>query len=37
MFTGASQFALVGIVGSGGSVWAGVTTAVLLGSRNAHC
>ncbi|HEY8798136.1 MAG TPA: AzlC family ABC transporter permease [Candidatus Dormibacteraeota bacterium] len=35
MFTGASQFALVGIVGSGGSVWAGVTTAALLGSRNA--
>ena len=35
MFTGASQFALVGIVGSGGSVWAGVATAALLGTRNA--
>ena len=35
MFTGASQFALVGIVGSGGSVWAGAATATLLGSRNA--
>jgi predicted branched-subunit amino acid permease len=35
MFTGASQFALVGIVGAGGSVWAGVATAALLGSRNA--
>jgi len=35
MFTGASQFALVGIVGSGGSVWAGAATAALLGTRNA--
>jgi predicted branched-subunit amino acid permease len=35
MFTGASQFAFVGIVGSGGSVWAGAATAALLGSRNA--
>jgi predicted branched-subunit amino acid permease len=35
MFTGASQFALVGIVGSGGSIWAGAATAALLGSRNA--
>jgi predicted branched-subunit amino acid permease len=35
MFTGASQFALVGVVGSGGSVWAGAATAALLGSRNA--
>src|SRR6266481_10176350 len=34
MFTGASQFALVGIIGSGGSVWAGAATAALLGSRN---
>jgi len=34
MFTGASQFALVGVVGSGGGVWAGVLTAGLLGSRN---
>src|SRR5437763_4726245 len=35
MFTGASQFALVGVVGSGGSVWAGAATAALLGARNA--
>ena len=35
MFTGASPFALVGIVGAGGSVWAGAVTAALLGSRNA--
>jgi predicted branched-subunit amino acid permease len=34
MFTGASQFALVGVVGGGGSVWAGAVTAALLGSRN---
>ncbi|HSS95019.1 MAG TPA: AzlC family ABC transporter permease [Candidatus Dormibacteraeota bacterium] len=35
MFTGASQFALVGVVGAGGSVWAGAATAALLGTRNA--
>ena len=35
MFTGASQFALVGILGSGGGVWAGAATAALLGTRNA--
>jgi predicted branched-subunit amino acid permease len=35
MFTGASQYALVGIVGAGGSVSAGAATAALLGSRNA--
>src|ERR1700737_3970709 len=35
MFTGASQFALAGVVGAGGSVWAGAATAALLGSRNA--
>jgi predicted branched-subunit amino acid permease len=35
MFTGASQFALIGVVGAGGSVWAGAATATLLGSRNA--
>src|SRR5438046_6748724 len=34
MFTGASQFALVGVIGAGGSVWAGAATAALLGSRN---
>jgi predicted branched-subunit amino acid permease len=35
MFTGASQFALVGVVAAGGSVWAGAATAALLGTRNA--
>jgi predicted branched-subunit amino acid permease len=35
MFTGASQFALVGVLGAGGSIWAGAATAALLGSRNA--
>jgi 4-azaleucine resistance transporter AzlC len=34
MFTGASQFALVGVVASGGSPLSGATTALLLGSRN---
>lgn len=33
-FTGASQFALVGVLGGGGSAVAGVLTALLLGSRN---
>ena len=35
MFTGASQFALVGVVGSGGTVWAGAVAPARLGSRNA--
>lgn len=35
MFTGASQFAMVGVIGGGGGVWAGALTAVLLGARNA--
>src|SRR3989442_9905249 len=35
MFTGASQFALVGVIGAGGNVWAGAATAALLGTRNA--
>ncbi len=35
MFTGASQFAFVGVIGAGGNAWAGTATAVLLGSRNA--
>ncbi|OLD50524.1 MAG: branched-chain amino acid ABC transporter permease, partial [Actinobacteria bacterium 13_1_40CM_2_65_8] len=35
MFTGASQFAMVGLIGAGGSVWAGAATAALLGTRNA--
>ncbi len=34
MFTGASQFALVGVVGAGGGIWAGALAAALLGSRN---
>jgi predicted branched-subunit amino acid permease len=35
MFTGASQFALVGVIGGGGSLVAGALTALLLGGRNA--
>jgi 4-azaleucine resistance transporter AzlC len=35
IFSGASQFALVGILGSGGSLVSGVATAWLLGARNA--
>src|SRR5437588_67921 len=35
MFTGASQCARVGVIGGGGSVWAGAAAAALLGSRNA--
>jgi predicted branched-subunit amino acid permease len=34
MFTGASQFALIGILGGGGSTASGVATAALLGARN---
>ncbi len=34
MFTGASQFALVGVLGAGGGVLAAVAGALLLGSRN---
>jgi len=34
MFTGASQFALVGVLGTGGGVIAAVATALLLGTRN---
>jgi 4-azaleucine resistance transporter AzlC len=33
-FTGASQFALVGVVGAGGSAVAAVAAALLLGARN---
>jgi branched chain amino acid efflux pump len=33
-FTGASQFALVGVIASGGSLLAGCAGAILLGSRN---
>jgi len=35
MFTGASQFAFVGVIAAAGSPWAGAATAVLLGTRNA--
>ena len=35
VFTGASQFALVGVLGAGGTVLAAVAAALLLGSRNA--
>jgi predicted branched-subunit amino acid permease len=35
MFTGASQYALVGVANSGGNPLAGATTAILLGARNA--
>ena len=34
MFTGASQFALIGVLGAGGSAAAAVSGALLLGSRN---
>lgn len=34
MFTGASQYALVGVVGSGGAALTAAATAVLLGVRN---
>jgi predicted branched-subunit amino acid permease len=34
-FTGASQFALIGVVASGGSLAAGTAGAILLGGRNA--
>jgi predicted branched-subunit amino acid permease len=34
MFTGASQFALVGVLGAGGSAIAAVGSALLLGTRN---
>ncbi|WP_319804413.1 AzlC family ABC transporter permease [Nocardioides malaquae] len=34
MFTGASQFAFVGVLAAGGSPWSGAMTAALLGTRN---
>lgn len=34
MFTGASQFALVGVLASGGAPFSGALTALLLGTRN---
>jgi predicted branched-subunit amino acid permease len=33
-FTGGSQFAFIGILGSGGSPWSGAATGLLLGVRN---
>lgn len=35
MFTGASQFALIGVLGAGGGAVSAAATATLLGSRNA--
>jgi 4-azaleucine resistance transporter AzlC len=35
IFTGGSQFALVGVLGGGGSALSGAASAVLLGARNA--
>lgn len=35
MFTGGSQFALVGVIAGGGSPLAGAATAIMLGTRNA--
>jgi len=34
MFTGASQFAMIGVLGAGGTALAAVATAALLGARN---
>jgi predicted branched-subunit amino acid permease len=34
MFTGGSQFALIGALGGGGGPWPGAASAVLLGARN---
>jgi 4-azaleucine resistance transporter AzlC len=34
VFTGASQFAFIGVVGAGGSPFSGVATALALGARN---
>lgn len=34
VFTGASQFALVGVIGAGGAPLSGAATALLLGTRN---
>jgi predicted branched-subunit amino acid permease len=35
MFTGGSQFALIGVLGGGGAATSGTASAVLLGARNA--
>ena len=34
-FSGASQFAVVGVIGAGGSAISAIATASLLGTRNA--
>ncbi|MGA0078202.1 MAG: AzlC family ABC transporter permease, partial [Candidatus Nanopelagicales bacterium] len=34
MFTGASQFAFIGVIGAGGGALAAIAVAALLGSRN---
>ncbi len=34
MFSGGSQYGLVGVIAGGGSPWAGAATAVMLGARN---
>ena len=34
VFTGASQFALIGVIGAGGAPLSGAATALLLGTRN---
>lgn len=34
-FSGASQFAVIGVLGAGGSALSGIVTATLLGTRNA--
>src|SRR3978361_821170 len=34
MFSGGSQFGLVGVVAGGGSAWAGEATSGMLGARN---
>jgi predicted branched-subunit amino acid permease len=36
MFTGASQFAFVGVVAAGGAPVSGALTALMLGTRNTH-
>lgn len=34
VFTGASQFAFIGVVAAGGSPWSGAATGMMLGARN---
>lgn len=34
LFSGGSQFGMVGVIAGGGSPWAGAVTAVMLGARN---